>query len=367
MDDAVFRGHIDRLKGACNGEEIAADLGLRGRGKRFFCPECQPSGGKTPDLSVFDQGFKCYKCGLTGDIIDLVVLAGKKSKADAIAYLEQRTGIKRKKGYQDKGRGEIVDPDQFWKAKQAIKSQTRPDHDIQRLRADISAIEAGTGHAYLYDAFLKTVCLPVQGSRGGTYLEKRGIDAEVADRYGVRYCPDLSGLWALAEKKKIREAGLSSLYIFQKAGLPVLVFPYIRQGKPVMIKTRCLLSKEEADRREVPRFLNTSGKVPFLWNHDAVREADRVMICEGEIDALSAIMAGLVGVGLPGWSHWKDAWTLDFKGKDVILVLDADPAGQKGTADIAGRFMKAGLPCPRQLVLKEGEDLNDVIQAFMNS
>ena len=38
-----------------------------------------------------------------------------------------------------------------------------------------------------------------------------------------------------------------------------------------------------------------------------MRTAARVLICEGEIDALTAIQAGQVGVGLPGWSHFKDA------------------------------------------------------------
>ncbi len=52
---------------------------------------------------------------------------------------------------------------------------------------------------------------------------------------------------------------------------------------------------------------------------------------------------------------------------EVILVLEADGAGQKGTTDIAGRFMRAGLPCPRQLVLERGKDLNEVIQLFMES
>lgn len=359
MDETAFRDRMNRLKIAADPFRIATDLGLRGRGKRFFCPGCQPAGGKTPDLSVTVQGFKCYKCGLSGDIIDLVVLAGRMSKADAIAYLEQKTGMDRRKGPgHDKGREEIAAPGASWKAASA---------DIQRLRAEISAIEAKTDKSDLYDAFLQTVCIPLKGTRGAAYLEKRGIDAEVADRYGVRYCPDLSGLWTLAEKKQIRDAGLSSLYVFQKARLPFLVFPYIRRGRPVMIKARCLLPKDEADRLEVPRFLNTGGVVPSLWNHDAVQEAGQVVICEGEIDALSAIMAGFVGVGLPGWSHWKDAWTMDFKGKEVILVMDADLAGEKGTVDIARHFMKAGLRCPLQLTMEEGKDLNDIIQEFMNA
>jgi DNA primase len=217
----------------------------------------------------------------------------------------------------------------------------------------------------LYGAFLADVCRPIAGTPGGDYLEGRGIPAAVAERFGVRFCPDLSRLWKLADREVIKASGLSAFHVFGKAGLPALVFPYIRQGTPVFIKTRCLLSKDEAERREVPRFLNTGGIVPCLWNHDAVAAADRVIIAEGEIDALSAIVAGYVGVGLPGWSHWKDAWTPDFAGKDVFLVMDADEAGRKGTADIARRFRKAGLPCPRQLILTEGKDLNDILQASM--
>ena len=347
MTDAAFRDHIAALKAASHGPDIAVALGLRGRGKRFFCPLCQADGGKTPDLSIFDLGFKCYKCGQTGDIIDLVVLAGRMSKSDAIRYLEGRTGLKGSRG--GLNRGQVVN---------------RPPIASNALKKAIKS-EDGADHADLYDAFLGQVCQPVFGTPGAAYLEGRGIATAVADRYAVRYCPDLNGLWSLADRSVIKAAGLSSLYVFQKAGLPVLVFPYIRKGRTVFIKTRCLLSKDDADRREVPRFLNTGGKVPCLWNHDAVADAGQVIICEGEIDALSAIMAGLVGVGLPGWSHWKDVWTRDFIGKDVRLVMDADAAGQKGVADIARRFMKAGLPCPLEWKLAGGTDLNDAWRYFM--
>ena len=361
MSETAFRDHLDRLKDACRGGDIAVGLGLRGKGSRFFCPACQPGGGKTPDLDVFDQGFKCYKCGLTGDVIDLAVLAGRMSKPDAIRHLETLSGIG---PCQDQGRGKIARPGPSRKAAGPPGAGKRPVSSPRGCfrgedRADRAVL------ADLYDAFLKTVCQPITGSPGAAYLGGRGIAADVADQYGVRYCHDLTGLWALADRELIKAAGLSSLYAFQKADLPFLVFPYIRHGKPVFIKTRCLLSKDEADRREVPRFLNTGGKVPCLWNHDAVAAAAEVLIAEGEIDALSGIMAGLVAVGLPGWSHWKDAWTRDFTGKDVILVLDADEGGRRGVADITSRFARAGLQCPRQLILTEGEDLNDALQDVM--
>lgn len=218
MNDAAFRDHITRLKTACRGREIAVDLGLHGRGKRFFCPECQAGGGKTPDLSVSDRGFKCYKCGASGDVIDLVVLAGRMSKAEAIAYLERRIGIERqKKGYQDTGPGKFPTPGRYWKVI-SVASTSRAAE-----RPDTDAV-----NGLLYAAFLDQVCRPIKGTPGADYLAGRGIAADVAERYGVRYCSDLAGLWMLADRKKIEAAGLSCLYLFQKVGLHFLVFPYIR-------------------------------------------------------------------------------------------------------------------------------------------
>ncbi len=351
MDEAAFRDHIRQLKQAVRGQDVAARIGLTGRGKRFFCPSCQPAGGKTPDLDVFDDGFKCFKCGKVGDIIDLAVMAGGMSKADAIEFIEKMTGIKRQAGRgktagHPSGRKKIGLPGSSY----AVGIQDKSGKQADPPPAPPSE---------LYDAFLENVCKSILKTPGADYLASRGIDAETADQVGVRFCPDLAGLWKLADRAKIKAAGLSSLYVFQVAALPVLVFPYLRAGRPVFIKTRCLLSKDEADRRGITRFLNTAGRVPCLWNHDAIAGADRVLICEGEIDALTAVQAGQVGIGLPGWSHWKDAWIRDFKGKDVILVLDADEAGRKGTRDIARRFIRAGHPAPRQLILDEGQDLNE--------
>jgi DNA primase len=352
MSNAIFRDHIRQLKDRFRGQDIAARLGIVGRGKRFFCFACQTAGGKTPDLDVFDQGFKCYKCGKTGDIIDLAVMAGGMSRADAIAYLEQLAGIRR-----PTGRGKSLTIPSSGKIKtlpSASHAVEIPDKTGKQPNPTAAALSD------LYDAFIKTVCRSIFATPGAEYIKAiRKIDAETADRAGVRYCDDLAGLWTLADKTTIKAAGLASLYIFQKAALPFLVFPYIRRGRPVFIKTRCLLSKDDADKRQVPRFLNTAGRVPCLWNHDAIEGAARVLICEGEIDALTAVQAGQVGVGLPGWSHWKDEWIRDFIDKDVILVLDADDAGRKGTRDIAGRFILAGHRAPRQLVLDEGQDLND--------
>ncbi|MBM4337995.1 MAG: hypothetical protein FJ110_00465 [Deltaproteobacteria bacterium] len=106
--------HIDALKAAADPLRVAAALGLRGRGKRFFCPICQPQGGKTPDLSVRDKGFTCHKCGLKGDLLKLVEVAAELDFPSAVKWLEDLIGIRppgRMKGqWKDKGRTGIGDP-----------------------------------------------------------------------------------------------------------------------------------------------------------------------------------------------------------------------------------------------------------------
>jgi hypothetical protein len=73
---------------------IAADLGLSGTGKHFFCPGCQPEGGKTPELVIQAGGFECFRCGARGDVVGLVKLARGCDLEDAIAWLatESSTG-----------------------------------------------------------------------------------------------------------------------------------------------------------------------------------------------------------------------------------------------------------------------------------
>jgi len=357
MDDGAFRDHIRRLKGMVRGQDVAARIGMTGRGKRFFCPICQPAGGKTPDLDVFDDGFRCYKCGKTGDIIDLAVLAGGMSKADAIVYIEGLAGIKRPDG---RGKRPTIPSDP-----RKIVKPGRNGEAVFQPKGGKQAKQAAGAFSDLYEAFLSTVCQPLAASAGAEYLASRGIDQDVADQVGVRFCPDPSGLWTLADRNAIKAAGLSSLYVFQAARLPFLVFPYIRRGRVVYLKSRCLLSKDAADQLKVQRFLNTGGPIPCLWNHDAIAAADRVLICEGEVDALTAIQAGQTAVGVPGWAAFKDEWVRDFRGKDVVLVMDADDAGRKGALDIGRRFQRAGLLAPRQLILDEGTDLNDFYLAKM--
>ena len=371
------RDHIAALKAAAAPDRVAAALGLRGRGRRFFCPACQSDGvpHKTPDLAVWDNGFTCYKCGLKGDLLKLVEVAGRLAFPDAVRWLERETGIRppdrRKGGYRAKGR--VV---------------SRPPARSSQAVAGAGGVpgpKAGSApDPAVYAAFL-TACRPVEGA-ALDWLTKKGISPEVVEACRLRFCGReyldiMNGLKERFGEDALLTAGLLKRsetgravpsfwhYYAKKTGF--LVIPYLLDGRPVYLKTRPPCGKDKAERLGLVRFLNTGGAIPCLYNVDALNAdpiPDKVLICEGESDTWSALSYGFAAVGSPGARAFKPEWVALFKGfvdaggrSRVYLVLDADAAGAAGERTVADLFLKAGLPLPLKVELPTGMDLTDFL------
>ena len=389
--------HIDTLKAAADPLRVAAALGLQGRGSRFFCPVCQPSGGKTPDLSVRDKGFVCHKCGLKGDILKLIEVALDMTFPAAVAWLEGETGIRRhghhaKGTGRDKGRGEIVQPGASCEAVGGFSVKT-----------------TGPGaDSAIYEVFLEA-CRPVEGRALDFLTKDKGVKPEVVIALGLRFCGReyLDIITTLKERfgeSALLVAGLLKRnnkgrlvpsffhYYAKKAGF--LVIPYLKDGRPVYLKARPPVSKEDAERLGLVRFMNTAAAVPCLYNLDALtdktatiadlqpdkithsvnlqeayKQPERVLICEGESDTWTALSYGFAAVGSPGAKGFKEAWIEDFQGIEdadgrskVFLVLDADKAGDEGALTIANLFLKAGFSVPLRITLPPGTDLTEYMK-----
>ena len=160
MDESAFRVYIDRMKEAVSGRAVAERMGLHGDRTRFYCPSCQRDGGKTPDLVVYDNGFKCFKCGQTGDVIDLFVLSGM-TRAAAIKELEAMTGMgcaaSHQKGSTRTSAGPTI------ACPGATSKEKKP-------------VETPKNLAGLYSRFLDDVCRPLHETPGeaGDQREHRG-------------------------------------------------------------------------------------------------------------------------------------------------------------------------------------------------
>ena len=368
--------HLDTLKAAADPQRVAVALGLQGRGGRFRCPLCIPSGGKAPDfsLAVGNKGFICHRCGEKGDVLKLVEVALKVEFTDAIKWLENETGIpspvRRGKGPKgDKGRGEIV----------------QPGASCEAVRPDPVKTTGPAADPAIYEAFL-TACRPVEGRALDFLIRDKGVAEEVVIALGLRFCGKeyqdiMNALTIRFGEDALVAAGLLKVskkagrrvpsfwhYYAKKAGF--LVIPYMKDGLPVYLKVRPPVSKEDAERLGLIRFMNTASGVPCLYNADALKgQPERVLICEGESDTWTALSYGFAAVGSPGAKGFKAAWVESFRGLQdaggrsrVYLVVDADKAGEEGERVIAGMFRAAGLPVPLKLILPAGMDLTDFMK-----
>ncbi len=180
------------------------------------------------------------------------------------------------------------------------------------------------------------------------WLEGRGIDPALAEKFGIETTRDDNGYW--------------------------LTVPYLENGEVINHKWR--QTSEKRHRMD-------AGAPLLLWNVDCLNDPEvmngaPVVITEGEWDALAALAAGFKFVvsvpnGAPAqittepesakryeWV-WRHLAQLD-KGKTFILATDADEAGANLAADLASllgadrcKFIDYPFPC---------KDLNEILVEY---
>ena len=367
--------HIGALKTAADPQGVAIALDLRGQGNRFFCPLCQPQGGKTPDMTVGDKGFTCNKCGEKGDILKLIMVALDMIFSDAVKWLEAYTGIK------PPGR----------RTKETIEKECQ--EKIVQPRSNLRAVHTDPGHTRatvpdpaVYEAFLKA-CRHLNNRAWDWLTKEKGVADVVIMSMRLRFCgheypnviDDLkvrfgedalrvAGLMKPSRSKPGRLAPSFWHYYINKVGM--VVIPYIKDGCPVYLKVRPHMNKEEAKLRGVFRFMDTAAAAPCLYNVDILKgRPGKILICEGESDTWTALSYGFAAVGLPGARGFKSPWVESFRGfqdadgcSTVYLVMDTDKAGRDGKLVIAKLFLKAGLPVPLKMNLLPGMNLTEYMK-----
>ena len=94
-------------------------------------------------------------------------------------------------------------------------------------------------------------------------------------------------------------------------------------------------------REKGQRIIRWAFGKPWLWRGAYLTFSQTVYVTEGETDCISLIDGGIeaesqtIAVAIPSASTFSADWAQLFRGKDVILALDADDAGRKATATIA--------------------------------
>jgi DNA primase len=323
---------------------------------------------KTPSFTVNPKRniYHCFGCGAGGDAFSFLMRQERVAFPEAVRTLADRAGV--------------ALPD---------ASQRAPEVDgkLEALRRAM---------ALAAEFYTRSLWEP-GGEKARAYLEQRGVDPEVAKRFGLGYAPESwNALLGVMGRQGIGEEVLvqAGLILARQNGPGFydrfrgrLLFP-IRdvQGRVVAFGGRALSGEE-------PKYLNSPEtplyvKGQMLYALDvariAMRERSRAIIVEGYLDCLMAHQHGFGETVAALGTAFTPAQLglLRRYADEVVALFDADAAGQKASSRLeemmndvmdlqnlgwsvarTGGFEKAGHLPIRVALLPPGHDPDSLLRA----
>lgn len=307
---------VQRVKQAVDiVEVIGGRIQLKKAGRNFkgLCPF---HGEKSPSFFVSSemQMYKCFGCGVSGDVISFIEAYEGLTFPEALEQLATKAGITLHK-----------------------RQRTNKETETEKLKEMLHLTQE-------YYAYLLTEHRV--GKKARDYLRERGIHQESIRDFGLGYAPkSWQGLWDYLVKKKQYEASLAKrtgMFVTSEQGRIYdrfrgrIMFPLTDFADNVVGFSGRLLEKEVKEAK----YINTPEtelyhKGELLYGMSRlkrqIREADRVVVMEGEMDVISSVQAFVPEVVAVKGSALTEAQVLLIRRltKNIVLCLDADAAGQE--------------------------------------
>lgn len=335
MDDVdLVRSRVDIV------QLISDRVQLRRTGQNWtgLCPFHDD---KNPSFTVSPKTgwYRCWSCGAKGDCFTWVMETQKLEFREALQHLATQVGVE-------------------------LKSQ-RPSVDSgeRESRTRLMAL----AQTFFREAFAKS-------TQAQDYLRNRGLTPEIIDQWEIGYAPDANDVLAhrikaqgfsleMAKELFLVDAGAGGFYDKFRGRI---MFP-IRdeRGQLVAFGGRLL-----ADGH--PKYINSSDTPLFSKRRvlyglhqarDVIAKSRRAILVEGYLDVISCHRAGLSeSVASLGTALGEDHARLLKRWADEVVVLyDADSAGQKAAARAAEILAAAGLRTAIA-VLPPGSDPDTLLQ-----
>jgi len=160
-----------------------------------------------------------------------------------------------------------------------------------------------------------------------------------------------------------RKLTVETLTMFKIAdGGDSIVFPFLRDGEKVMIK-RLMLERKNGKKDIRP---TSEGQEPILFGWQAVDDKARaVIICEGEIDAMSLKQMGHDALSIPFGAGKGQNWIDNEYDRvnrfdEIYVCMDQDQPGEEAAAEIVERL---GRHRCKILQLGKHKDANEALKA----
>lgn len=300
---------------------------------------------KTPSFSVSSSKsiFKCFGCGVGGDVITFVMKRENLSFPEAVEFLADKYNV-RLEEYKDEN-------------KEARDKRSRL-YEINR-------------EAALH--FLKNF---QTSKKAQLYLSSRMISAKTTRAYGIGYSKDSwTDLYDHLTSLGYKEDELLELNLISKSknGNYIdrfrdrVMFPIInRNNKVIAFGARGFgdAKPKYLNSRETPIFHKGSNVFNMnIISRESSRE--RIILVEGYMDVISLYNSGInYSVASLGTSLTIDQANIIKKmAKDIYICYDSDNAGINATSRAIDIFLQASVK-PKIIELDEGLDPDDFIKKY---
>jgi DNA primase len=357
---------LDEIRSRVDIVEIVGQFVNLKRSGEHWKGLCPFHSEKTPSFTVNPKRgiFHCFGCGVGGDAFGFLMRQDRLAFPEAVRTLAQRTGVE-------------------------LPTRRTPEVEgkLEGLRRVMT----------LATQFYTDALWAREGAKARAYVEGRGVDLEVAKRFGLGYAPEgWNALLTHMGKEGVTETELVA------AGLALprqnapgfydrfrgrLLFP-IRdlQGRVVAFGGRAMGAEEPKYLNSPETALYVKGQMLYALDvaRESMRQKNRAVVVEGYLDCLMAHQHGFTETVAALGTAFTPAQLglLRRYADEVVSVFDADAAGQKATSRLeemltdvmdlrnlgwavsrTGSFEKADYFPIKVALLPEGHDPDSLLRA----
>jgi len=171
-------------------------------------------------------------------------------------------------------------------------------------------------------------------------LEYSGIPVHIQERFQIGFIENLKEAGAFIASKfkpdELQAACINYLADYAKKDVPILIFPYFLDNEICYLSCRALVSQEERDELDIPRYIRLGEKIPFPYNANVFtdilgRERKKVFflypsryrlnILSKEEDVLIVAEKGFDAISILGFEI-EDEWYKLFIDVEPVVIID---------------------------------------------
>jgi len=339
---------IEEIRNSSNiVDVISGYVQLKKRGKNFvgLCPFHQE---KTPSFTVSEdkQIFHCFGCGAGGNAFKFLMDYKNISFVESVEEIAEQLGIK-------------INYDQ---------TPFNQQQDELEAFYEINILAA----RFFSDNLLKSS----DGEDAREYLKQRNIKVQTQRLFGIGYAPyGWDNFLLLAKENQIdliktKHLGLIDTnergeYYDKFRGR--IIFPiFSPNGRVIAFGGRIMEKREDTAKYlnspESKIYSKRKSLYGLFHSKDEIRKLDRAILVEGYMDLVSLFQAGIKNVvASSGTSLTEEQVQLLSRfTKNIIILFDADPAGQKAALRSIEILLKQDFEV-KVITLPQGEDPDSFI------